>query len=153
MTQRIYREGHEIGNHTFTHPDISSIGNGYMKVELNLTERLFASRLGIRTMLFRPPYSVDAEPDTEDEVRPLELTQSLGYITIGNKIDTKDWNDEPALTPQQIAAACSTTCRLARPNDQMKCGNIILMHDGGGNRRTNRAGSPADYRRRPRPRI
>ncbi len=66
LTQRVYREGHEIGNHTFTHPDISSIGTGYMKVELNLTEQLFASRLGIRTIMFRPPYSVDAEPDTED---------------------------------------------------------------------------------------
>ena len=133
LTQRIYREGHEIGNHTFTHPDISSIGNGYMKVELNLTERLFASRLGIRTMLFRPPYSVDAEPDTEDEVRPLELTQSLGYITIGNKIDTKDWNDEPALSPQQIAARVLDHLPPCQPNDT-QCGNIILMHDGGGNR-------------------
>ncbi len=112
LTKRIYREGHEIGNHTFTHPDISSIGNRYMEVEMNLTERLFASRLGIRSMLFRPPYSVDSEPDTEDEVRPLELTQSLGYITIGNKLDTKDWNAEPALTPQQIAACCGLiTCR------------------------------------------
>ena len=134
LTQRIYREGHEIGNHTFTHPDISSIGNGYMKVELNLTERLFASRLGIRTMLFRPPYSVDAEPDTEDEVRPLELTQSMGYITIGNKIDTKDWNDEPALSPQQIAARVLDHLPPCQANDQQQCGNIILMHDGGGNR-------------------
>jgi cellulose synthase/poly-beta-1,6-N-acetylglucosamine synthase-like glycosyltransferase/spore germination protein YaaH/peptidoglycan/xylan/chitin deacetylase (PgdA/CDA1 family) len=133
LTQRIYREGHEIGNHTFTHPDISSIGTGYMKVELNLTERLFASRLGIRTMLFRPPYSVDAEPDTEDEVRPLELTQSMGYITIGNKIDTKDWSDEPALTPQQIAARVLDHLPPCQPNDT-QCGNIILMHDGGGNR-------------------
>jgi cellulose synthase/poly-beta-1,6-N-acetylglucosamine synthase-like glycosyltransferase/spore germination protein YaaH/peptidoglycan/xylan/chitin deacetylase (PgdA/CDA1 family) len=133
LTQRIYREGHEIGNHTFTHPDISSIGTGYMKVELNLTERLFASRLGIRTMLFRPPYSVDAEPDTEDEVKPLELTQSLGYITIGNKIDTRDWNDEPALSPQQIAAQVLDHLPPCRPNDT-QCGNIILMHDGGGNR-------------------
>jgi len=47
-----------------------------MRVEMNLTERLFASRLGMRTMLFRPPYSVDAEPDTEDEVKPLEVTQA-----------------------------------------------------------------------------
>jgi cellulose synthase/poly-beta-1,6-N-acetylglucosamine synthase-like glycosyltransferase/peptidoglycan/xylan/chitin deacetylase (PgdA/CDA1 family)/spore germination protein YaaH len=139
LTQRIYREGHEIGNHTFTHPDISSIGTGYMKVELNLTERLFASRLGIRTMLFRPPYSVDAEPDTEDEVRPLELTQSLGYITIGNKIDTKDWSDEPALSPEQIAARVLDHLPPCQPNDT-QCGNIILMHDGGGNRaRTVRA--------------
>jgi len=134
LTQRIYREGHEIGNHTFTHPDISSIGTGYMKVELNLTERLFASRLGIRTLLFRPPYSVDAEPDTEDEVRPLELTQSLGYITIGNKLDTKDWSDEPALTPQQIAALVLDHLPPCRANDQERCGNIVLMHDGGGNR-------------------
>jgi peptidoglycan-N-acetylglucosamine deacetylase len=133
LTQRVYREGHEIGNHTFTHPDISSIGTGYMKVELNLTEQLFASRLGIRTMLFRPPYSVDAEPDTEDQVRPLELTQSMGYVTIGNKIDPKDWSDVPALTPQQIAAAVLDHLPPCKPNDQ-KCGNIILLHDGGGNR-------------------
>ncbi len=133
LTQRVYREGHEIGNHTFTHPDISSIGSGYMKLELNLTERLFASRLGIRTMMFRPPYSVDAEPDTEDQVRPLELTQNMGYITIGNKIDPKDWSDVPALTPQQIAAAVLDHLPPCQPNDQ-KCGNIILLHDGGGNR-------------------
>jgi peptidoglycan-N-acetylglucosamine deacetylase len=133
LTKRIYREGHEIGNHTFTHPDISSIGTGYMKVEMNLTERLFASRLGIHTLLFRPPYSVDAEPDTEDEVKPLEVTQSMGYITVGNKLDTKDWNDEPALSPQQIAAAVLNHLPPCRPNDQA-CGNIVLMHDGGGNR-------------------
>jgi peptidoglycan-N-acetylglucosamine deacetylase len=133
LTQRIYREGNGIGNHTFTHPDISSIGNGYMKVELNLTEQLFASRLGIRTTLFRPPYSVDAEPDTEDQVKPLELTQSMGYVTIGNKIDTKDWEVEPALSPQQIAARVLDHLPPCQPNDQ-QCGNIILMHDGGGNR-------------------
>ena len=133
LTQRIYREGHEIGNHTFTHPDISTIGSGYMKVELNLTEQLFASQLGIRSNLFRPPYSVDAEPDTEDQVKPLELTQSLGYITIGNKIDTRDWNDEPRLSPQQIAARLLDHLPPCQLNDQ-QCGNIILMHDGGGNR-------------------
>ena len=133
LTQRIYREGNEIGNHTFTHPDISSIGNGYMKVELNLTEQLFASRLGIRTTLFRPPYSVDAEPDTEDQVKPLELTQTMGYVTIGNKIDTKDWEVDPALSPKQIAARVLDHLPPCQPNDQ-QCGNIILMHDGGGNR-------------------
>ena len=133
VTQRIYREDHEIGNHTFTHPDISTIGSGYMRVELNLTEQLFASQLGIRTTLFRPPYSVDAEPDTEDQVKPLELTQSLGYVTIGNKIDTRDWNDDPPLTPQQIAARVLDHLPPCQPNDT-QCGNIILMHDGGGNR-------------------
>ncbi len=133
LTKRIYREGHEIGNHTFTHPDISSIGSSYMRVELNLTEQLFASQLGIRSTLFRPPYSVDAEPDTEDQVKPLEVTQSLGYVTIGNKIDTRDWTDDPPLTPAQIAARVLDHLPPCQPNDT-QCGNIILMHDGGGNR-------------------
>jgi len=133
VTKRLYQEGHEIGNHTFTHPDISTIGTGYMRVELNLTEQLFASRLGIRTILFRPPYSVDQEPDTEDQVKPLELTQSMGYITIGNKIDPRDWSDQPALSPQQIAAGVLDHLPPCRLYDQ-KCGNIILLHDGGGNR-------------------
>ena len=133
LTKRIYDEGHEIGNHTFTHPDISTIGFGYMRVELNLTERLFASRLGIRTVLFRPPYSVDQEPDTEDQVRPLELTQSMGYVTVGNKIDPKDWSDTPPLTPQEIAAGVLDHLPPCQLYDQ-KCGNIILLHDGGGRR-------------------
>ncbi len=134
IAKRIYREGHEIGNHTFTHPDISAVGSRYMRVELNLTEQLFASQFGIRTIMFRPPYSVDAEPDTEDQVRPLELTQSMGYLTIGNKLDTKDWEPDPALSPQQIADEVLDHLPPCRPNDTMHCGNIILMHDGGGNR-------------------
>ena len=133
LTKRIYKDGHEIGNHTFTHPDISAIGSGYMRVELNLTEQLFASRLGIRTILFRPPYSVDAEPDTEDQVKPLETTQNMGYVTIGNKLDTRDWNDDPPLTPQQIAAQVLDHLPPCKPYDP-QCGNIVLMHDGGGNR-------------------
>ncbi|MGH9501509.1 MAG: glycosyltransferase [Terriglobales bacterium] len=134
VTDRIYREGHEIGNHTFTHPDISNISKGFMRaVELNLTEQLFASRLGIRTILFRPPYSIDAEPDTEDQVRPLEITQDMGYITIGDKIDPNDWRDNPRHSADQIVAdvlAHLPPCALG----DIRCGNIILLHDGGGNR-------------------
>jgi cellulose synthase/poly-beta-1,6-N-acetylglucosamine synthase-like glycosyltransferase/spore germination protein YaaH/peptidoglycan/xylan/chitin deacetylase (PgdA/CDA1 family) len=132
VTNRVYKEGHEIGNHTFTHPDISNISPTFMKLELNLTERLFASRLGIRTVLFRPPYSIDQEPDTEDQVRPLELTQGMGYITVGDKIDPSDWKG--TLSAQQIAADVMKHLPPCAPNDQ-KCGNIILLHDGGGNRR------------------
>ncbi len=134
VTERIYREGHEIGNHTFTHPDISNISRGFMRaVELNLTEQLFASRLGIRTILFRPPYSIDAEPDTEDQVRPLEITQDMGYITIGDKIDPNDWRDNPRHSADQIAADVLAHLPPCAAND-IRCGNIILLHDGGGDR-------------------
>jgi cellulose synthase/poly-beta-1,6-N-acetylglucosamine synthase-like glycosyltransferase/spore germination protein YaaH/peptidoglycan/xylan/chitin deacetylase (PgdA/CDA1 family) len=133
LAARIYREGHTIGNHTFTHPDISNISKGYMKVELNLTELLFASRLGIRSVLLRPPYSIDAEPDTEDEVRPLELAQDLGYITVGDKIDPNDWRDNPRRSGDEIAADVISHLPPCAKDDT-RCGNIILMHDGGGDR-------------------
>ena len=125
MLKRIYLEGHEIGNHTFTHPDISNISQELVRVELNLTERLLAAKLGIKPALFRPPYSVDQEPDTADQVRPLELTQSMGYTTVGDKIDPDDWHENPRPTPQKITQSVM---------DQLSHGSIILLHDGGGNR-------------------
>jgi peptidoglycan/xylan/chitin deacetylase (PgdA/CDA1 family) len=134
VTSRIYREGHEIGNHTFTHPDISNISHNYMKVELNLTEQLFASRLGIHTILFRPPYSIDQEPDTEDQVRPLEVVQDMGYISVGNKIDPNDWKDNPRHSAEQIAADVLAHIPPCDPKDRL-CGSVILLHDGGGDRR------------------
>ena len=133
ITSRLYKEGHEVGNHTFTHPDISNISRPFMKLELNLTERLFASRLGIRTILFRPPYSIDQEPDTADQVRPLEMTQDMGYITVGNKIDPNDWRDNPRRTADEITADVLAHLPPCSPTDQ-RCGNIILLHDGGGDR-------------------
>jgi peptidoglycan-N-acetylglucosamine deacetylase len=133
LAQRIYREDHGIGNHTFTHPDISNLSGSYMKVEVNLTERLFASRLGIRTLFFRPPYSIDSEPDTADQVRPLEFTQDMGYITVSDKIDPNDWRDDPHPTADQIASRVLEHLPPCAPTD-LGCGNIILLHDGGGNR-------------------
>jgi cellulose synthase/poly-beta-1,6-N-acetylglucosamine synthase-like glycosyltransferase/peptidoglycan/xylan/chitin deacetylase (PgdA/CDA1 family)/spore germination protein YaaH len=134
LTKRIYDEGHEIGNHSFTHPDISNISKSFMRLELNLTERLFASRLGIRTILFRPPYSIDQEPDIADQVRPLEVTQDMGYVAIGQRIDPNDWRDNPHRSAEQIRDAVMKDLPPCNPNDQL-CGNIILLHDGGGDRR------------------
>ncbi len=136
VAQRIYAEGNEIGNHTFTHPDISNIRKGYMRVELNLAERFFASRIGVKPLLFRPPYSIDQEPDTADQVRPLEIAQQMGYITVGDKIDPHDWQDPPE---EQIVSEVMAHLPPCDPDD-MRCGNIVLLHDGGGNRsRTVRA--------------
>ncbi len=134
LAKRIYKEGHTIGNHTFTHPDVSNISAAYMKVELNLTERLFASLLGIRATLLRPPYAIDEEPDTADQVRPLESAQDMGYITVGNRIDPNDWNDKPRRhTAEEISSyvlAHLPPCGASN----LRCGNIVLLHDGGGNR-------------------
>jgi cellulose synthase/poly-beta-1,6-N-acetylglucosamine synthase-like glycosyltransferase/spore germination protein YaaH/peptidoglycan/xylan/chitin deacetylase (PgdA/CDA1 family) len=134
IAKRIYQEGHTIGNHTFTHPDVSNISTAYMKVELNLTERLFASLMGVRTTLMRPPYAIDEEPDTSDQVRPLEIPQEMGYITVGNRIDPNDWSDVPKRhSAEEITAYVLEHLPPCRPDD-LRCGNIVLLHDGGGNR-------------------
>ncbi len=133
LAKRIYNEGNTIGNHTFTHPDVSNISTAYMKVELNLTERLFASLMGVRTTLMRPPYAIDEEPDTSDQVRPLEIPQEMGYITVGNRVDPNDWSEEPRRSAEQITAYVLShlpPCKV----ENLRCGNIVLMHDGGGDR-------------------
>jgi len=113
IVERAYREGHEIGNHTFTHPDISNVSSTYVKVELNLTERLFASRLGIRTVLFRPPYSIDEEPDTADQVRPLEITQDQGFTTVGTKLTPATGAAIRTVRRNRSSLTCWDTCRHA----------------------------------------
>ena len=86
LARRIYDEGHAIGNHTFTHPDISDVSQWYMKrVELQLTEKLFASTVGVKPQYFRPPYSIDQEPDVADQALSLEFGPGRGLHHRGVK--------------------------------------------------------------------
>ncbi|MHB8302803.1 MAG: glycosyltransferase [Acidobacteriaceae bacterium] len=133
LLKRYYREGHEIGNHTFTHPDISEISTRQLKLELNLTERLFAAELGVQPLYFRPPYSIDQEPDTNDQAEPVDQVEQMGYIIIGDKIDTDDWNEHPRKTPQEIVHIVLEQLEAMKTKPQFR-GSIILLHDGGGDR-------------------
>jgi peptidoglycan-N-acetylglucosamine deacetylase len=133
LMQRLAREGNEIGNHTYTHPDISEISQRQVQLELNLTERLFASKLGIQPLYFRPPYDIDEEPDTDDQAAPAYRVQQMGYTIIGNKIDTDDWNENPRKSPQEITDSVLAQLESMKTKPQFQ-GSVILMHDGGGNR-------------------
>ncbi len=141
LLKRYYREGHEIGNHTFTHPDISQISTRQLSFELNLTERLFAAELGVQPLYFRPPYSIDQEPDTNDQAAPVDHVEQMGYIIIGDKIDTDDWNEHPRKTPQQITQAVLSQLKMMKTKPQFR-GSIILLHDGGGDRSVTVAALP-----------
>ncbi|MBV8207861.1 MAG: glycosyltransferase [Acidobacteria bacterium] len=142
LLDRIYREGHEIGNHTWTHPDISEVSERVLRVELNATERLFEAKLGVKPSFFRPPYSIDQNPDLDAEVRPLQFVQDMGYTTIGSNDDPYDWreyNDDGSRhTAEQIADFVLSLNNLPPcPSEFLQnphCGNVILLHDGGGNR-------------------
>ncbi|HEY0565503.1 MAG TPA: glycosyltransferase [Terriglobales bacterium] len=134
LLRRVYDEGHEIGNHTFTHPDISEISQRRVRWELNATELLFKSKLGVQPLYFRPPYSIDQEPDTDDEVRPLEEIENLNYIIVGDKLDPDDWKNDPAPTPQQEVDSVLSQINHRPGCDTAPCGNVVLLHDGGGDR-------------------
>jgi peptidoglycan-N-acetylglucosamine deacetylase len=133
VMKRVYREGHEIGNHTFTHPDISEISDRQVDLQLNLTERLFASKLGVQPLYFRPPYSIDQEPDTNDQAKPIDRIQGLGYVIVGNKIDTNDWDENPRKTPQEITDSVFQQIKDMEVKTWAR-GSVILLHDGGGDR-------------------
>src|SRR5215813_7186182 len=62
---------------------------------------------------------------TDDEVKPLELTQDMGYITVGDKIDPSDWSLTPRNSAEDIAE------NVFKNLDK---GNVVLLHDGGGER-------------------
>jgi len=122
--RRIYAEGHDIGNHTFTHSNTFEASSEHVRLELNATQRLIESILGVRTRLSRPPFAKDLEPQTVDAADVLRVADALGYWTIGMGIDPKDWYQPIA---SQIVAK---TLAGARRGD----GQIVLLHDAGGSR-------------------
>ena len=124
LLRREYDEGNEIGNHTFFHPDISTISLQRVNLELNATRKLIESVTGRSTIMFRPPFNADAEPQTLAEVIPVAESRKQSYITIGESIYPWDW--QPGVTADSI---------IARAIKQKDAGSMLLLHDAGGDTR------------------
>jgi cellulose synthase/poly-beta-1,6-N-acetylglucosamine synthase-like glycosyltransferase/peptidoglycan/xylan/chitin deacetylase (PgdA/CDA1 family)/spore germination protein YaaH len=129
LLRRIVNEGHEVGNHTFTHPNLGEIPGRITDLELNATQRLIESVTGRSTVLFRPPYFGDAEADKPEEVEPAIRAEKLGYIIVGLRIDPGDW--KPGVTPDEIVQ--KTVDRAMDTNPETR-GQVVLLHDSGGDR-------------------
>lgn len=126
LLQRIYRDGFEIGNHTFTHSNVARMSPERADLELKTTRSLIECVTGHSTILFRAPYNADSEPQTYDEIEPIARAKSDNYICVGESIDPNDWN--PKHNSKIILAE---TIRLANSTNA----SIILLHDSGGNTR------------------
>ncbi len=135
LVKRIVNEGHEIGNHTFTHPNLGEVPHQITDVEINATERLIESLTGRSTRLFRAPYFGDAEPRTPDEVEPTVQAQNLGYISVGLHLDPDDWklksDDGTPRTADDLVKETLDAAAITTPEER---GQIVLLHDGGGDR-------------------
>ena len=114
IIKREFEEGHEIGNHTFSHPDISNLSSDDIKREIKECEDTLVKLTGKRPTLFRPPYG------SYSEEKLGEIAKESGYkIILWTTIDAKDWKNPP---PSQISDTII---------NKAKNGDIILLHDYG----------------------
>lgn len=126
LLRRIYKDGYEIGNHTFTHHNIAKMSPERADLELKATRVLLECLTGRSTILFRAPYNADSEPQTFEEIEPIARSRKDNYITVGESIDPNDW--DPKMNADSIF---NRTVRIAEANDA----SIILLHDAGGDTR------------------
>ncbi|MFB4261442.1 chitooligosaccharide deacetylase [Niallia circulans] len=109
---RLNQAGHEVGNHTFSHPNLSEGSLEQLEAEVTKTEEIIEATIGYRPRLFRPPYGFL----TAEQVGRL---QALNHIVVGWDVDTLDWQGIPA---QEVTETVL---------QGVESGSIILMHDGG----------------------
>jgi len=107
--QEIYKRGHEIGNHGYTHKDHDKINYQQNYDEIHKTHLLVSANLGIEMNLFAPPSG--AFNNTT-----IEVAQNLNYKTIMWTHDTIDWRDK------------DTDLIVKRATKNLSNGDLILMH-------------------------
>jgi peptidoglycan-N-acetylglucosamine deacetylase len=113
LLKKEYREGHSVQNHTYTHPNLTTLDNAGIKRELRATNRAIKAAGVPRPHRFRPPHGI-----TNARVR--SVGDSLSLIQTLWSVDPHDWADPPA----------SVICRRVVTN--VRPGSIVLLHDGSG---------------------
>ncbi|GAB3450741.1 hypothetical protein GCM10027570_26010 [Streptomonospora sediminis] len=108
--RREYAEGHELGNHTVHHPDLTSLSDDGTLEELTTVNGLVRRETGLSMDVMRPPYGA-----TNNAVA--KVTEELGQAQILWSIDTNDWRDHD---PEVVSD---------RAVERAKPGSIVLMHD------------------------
>jgi peptidoglycan/xylan/chitin deacetylase (PgdA/CDA1 family) len=110
LVKRMAARGHEIGNHTWSHPHLSELFEGEIDVQLTKTQDIIRKTVGKRPAIMRPPFG-------ETDQRVAAVAAELGLPQILWTGSTRDWasRDADAITERTLA--------LARRN------GIILLHD------------------------
>ncbi|MFW6281945.1 MAG: polysaccharide deacetylase family protein [bacterium] len=110
VVKKIAIEGHEIENHTYTHPHCNSLSKDKLVEELESTSDLIEKMIGKRPRYFRPPFG-------EYNNNVIQTSNELGYQVIQWTIDSHDWM-EPGVD-----------YIVDRVMNNVKSGDIILMHN------------------------
>ncbi|HEY5987086.1 MAG TPA: polysaccharide deacetylase family protein [Streptosporangiaceae bacterium] len=115
MVERIAADGHEIGNHTWSHPYLPDLSRSELNLQLDRTTEVLAGVTGRAPALFRPPYGGRS-------AQVLRWLAEAGMSTVLWNTETSDW----ARPGQDVIEG--EVAGQAGP------GSIVLFHDGGGDR-------------------
>ena len=107
LVKRIYDEGHLIGNHTYTHVEITKISDEEAKIELEKTDHVISSITGEHVQYMRPPFGAWQK----------ELENELNVLPVLWTVDPLDW------TTENVDEIVNKVVTETEEND------IILLHD------------------------
>jgi cellulose synthase/poly-beta-1,6-N-acetylglucosamine synthase-like glycosyltransferase/peptidoglycan/xylan/chitin deacetylase (PgdA/CDA1 family) len=122
LVRQILADGNEIGIHTFTHADLGTIRGWQRSLELREAQLALAGATGTTSSLLRPPYSSVNDALDDRDWDAVETAGGDGYLTVLTTQDSEDWQ-RPG-----VAAI------VANATPHGSAGQILLMHDGGGDR-------------------
>jgi peptidoglycan-N-acetylglucosamine deacetylase len=111
ILKRIATEGHELANHSYTHPILNPLGEGGIREQLDKTHQAVLGATGVTMKLLRPPYGAL----TENMRRWTH--QTFGYRTILWDVDPLDWKVRDAARVQSEILG------------HARAGSIVLAHD------------------------
>ncbi|WMT43555.1 polysaccharide deacetylase family protein [Paenibacillus sp. D2_2] len=109
LVQAQVTAGMWVGNHSYTHPHMTTLSSSQMSSEITKTQQAIQSATGTAPKLFRPPYG-----ETNATLKSIE--QQNGLTEVLWNVDSQDWN---GASTAQIVSAVGT----------MQNGDVILMHD------------------------
>ncbi|MNW52606.1 Peptidoglycan-N-acetylglucosamine deacetylase [compost metagenome] len=109
----VHEQGHEIGNHTYSHPHLPELSSEEVRREMQLTEELIQQVTGAKPKVYRPPYI-----DTSEEVAAITAGE-FGYPAIGAV--------NGAATDWEMPGVAHI---VEKTREQIRPGSILLFHDG-----------------------
>jgi peptidoglycan-N-acetylglucosamine deacetylase len=109
--QQVFIEGHEVGNHTYTHHNLHGLPNETIETEIGKTQCIVKETIGVEPRLFRPPYGAMLRPESK------KFLQQYNLQTILWSVDPRDWKYHNEDNIYNFVV------------HQARSGSIVLFHD------------------------
>ena len=111
LTKQIFNSGHQIGNHTFTHPTLTQLGNGQIESEILEPKKAIENICSVTTLLMRTPYWLCNR-------KVLAITANTNHKSVIGDVYPRD------------TALPGTQKLVSRVLKRTRCGSVIILHDG-----------------------